>query len=58
MMKSNKTPRTLAECQFEVGYQSAEFEPIQSRVEAFLSVLLACAIGIGFGICYVVWWAA
>jgi len=57
-MKSNKTPRTLAECQFEVGYQSAEFQPIQSRVEAFLSVLLACAIGIGFGICYVVWWAA
>ena len=57
-MKSNTTPRTLADCQFEVGYPTAEISAVESRLEAFLGVLLACAIGIGFGVCYVVWWAA
>lgn len=57
-MKSNTTPRTLADCQFEVGYPTAEIRAVESRFEAFMSVLLACAIGIGFGVCYVVWWAA
>jgi uncharacterized membrane protein YqgA involved in biofilm formation len=56
-MKNLKTPRTLAECSFEVGYQEGQMNSIQSRIDAFLSVLLACAIGIGFGVCYVVWWA-
>lgn len=57
-MKSNKTPRTLSECSFEVGYPTAYVRTPESRFEAFLGVLLACAIGIGFGICYVVWWSA
>jgi len=57
-MKNYQTPRTLAECNFDVGYQQAEIKSVQSRFEAFLSVLLACGIGIGFALCYVFWWAA
>ena len=56
-MKNITTPRTLAECRFDVGYPDARIESTQARLEAFLSVLLACAIGIFFAVCYVVWWS-
>lgn len=56
-MKNITTPRTLAECNFNVGYPDARIEGAQARLEAFLSVLLACAIGIFFAVCYVVWWS-
>ena len=53
-MKNIKTPRTLAECSFPVGYAEVSLE---DRMDKILGVLLACAIGIGFGICLVVWWS-
>lgn len=56
-MKNTKTPRTLADCNFDVGYPTVEMQHVQTRTEAFLSVLLACALGIFFGVCYVVWWS-
>ena len=56
-MKNITTPRTLAECHFDVGYPEIQMKSVQSRLEAFLSVLLACAIGIFFAVCYVVWWS-
>lgn len=56
-MKNYRTPRTLADCTFDVGYPTLEMQRVETRFEAFLGVLLACAIGIGFGICYVVWWS-
>lgn len=33
-------------------------ERVNRRGEAFLDVLLACAIGVGFGLALVKWWAA
>ena len=56
-MKNLKTPRTLAECNFDVGYPTREMDRAETRFEAFMGVVLACGIGIGFGICYVVWWS-
>lgn len=56
-MKNYRTPRTLADCTFDVGYPTLEMQRVETRFEAFLGVLLACAIGIGFAICYVVWWS-
>ena len=57
-MKNITTPRTLSDCNFDVGYPEVQIRSVQSRLEAFLSVLLACAIGIFFAVCYVVWWSA
>ena len=56
-MRNVKTPRTLAECNFDVGYPSVQMQRAQTRFEAFMSVLLACAIGIFFAVCYAAWWS-
>jgi hypothetical protein len=56
-MRNERTPRTLAECNFDVGYPTREMQRVQTRFESFMSVLLACAMGIFFGVCYVMWWS-
>lgn len=45
-MKNYTTPRTLAECEFTCGYQTA-YIPMRERV---LGWILASAIGIGLGL--------
>jgi hypothetical protein len=50
-MRNERTPRTLAECNFDVGYPTREMQRVQTRFESCMSVLLACALGIFFGVC-------
>lgn len=54
-LSHERTPRTLADCEFTVGYPIAYAE---SRSEKVAGVFLACAIGIVFGLSLVAWWAA
>lgn len=49
-----RTPRTLADCDFTVGYPIVQ-QP-ESYWEKIAGVLLACAIGIGFGLALIAWW--
>jgi hypothetical protein len=51
-----QTPRTLADCTFEVGHPEA-----QGREPAFETVggyLLAIAIGVGLACLLVAWWSS
>lgn len=52
-MKNTRTPRTLSDCQFVTGYQSAQPQP--SRLADWL---LATLIGAGLALALVHWWAA
>lgn len=49
-----QTPRTLADCSFEVGYSSAR-EPVHESVAGYL---LALAIGVGMACLLVAWWSS
>ena len=52
-MKNVTTPRTLAECGFVAGYQSAQPRP--SRVADWI---LATVVGIMLAAALVHWWAS
>lgn len=52
-MKNVTTPRTLAQCQFVTGYQSANPKP--SRAADWS---LATVIGICIAVALVHWWAS
>jgi len=45
-MKNYRTPRTIAECNFDTGYPTAYI----SKTDAVLGWCLAGAIGIGLGL--------
>lgn len=47
------TPRTLAECTFDVGYAES-----QNPLEDFYGYCLAFAIGIGMACLLVAWWSS
>ena len=49
-----QTPRTLADCSFDVGY-STQPEPM---IESVAGYLLAIAIGIGMACLLVAWWSS
>lgn len=49
-----QTPRTLADCSFEVGY-STHSEP---TIESVAGYLLAIAIGVGMACLLVAWWSS
>ena len=49
-----QTPRTLADCTFEVGYST---EP-ESMFESVAGILLAIAIGVGMACLLVAWWSS
>lgn len=53
-MSHYQTPRTLADCTFEVGYASSR-EPI---VESVAGYILALAIGVGMACLLVAWWSS
>ena len=48
-----QTPRTLADCTFEVGHPE-----VMSRTESVAGVLLAIAIGVGMACLLVAWWSS
>jgi hypothetical protein len=50
-----QTPRTLADCTFEVGHPEAGSE---SMLETVGGVLLAIAIGVGMACLLVAWWSS
>jgi len=52
-MSHYQTPRTLADCNFDVGY--AEKEPTHEVVAGYL---LAIAIGVGMACLLVAWWSS
>ena len=49
-----QTPRTLAECTFEVGYSTARVP----QYESVAGFLLAIAIGVGMACLLVAWWSS
>ena len=51
------TPRTLAECQFDVGYQIGPIAP-ETQFERMCGYLLAVAIGAGLAAALVAWWSS
>lgn len=47
-----QTPRTLSDCTFTQGYQTAEFQPhIEPTWEVVAGYVLAVAIGVGLAAC-------
>lgn len=58
MNTTRKYPRTMQEAFPRDAQWAYAIEKCDSRVEAFGSVLLACAIGIGLALALVAWWAA
>jgi hypothetical protein len=51
-----QTPRTLADCSFDVGYPQAQGrEPMFESVAGYL---LAVAIGVGMACLLVAWWSS
>ena len=50
-----QTPRTLADCTFEVGNPEAHSEPM---IESIAGYLLAIAIGVGMACLLVAWWSS
>lgn len=55
-MKNVTTPRTLAECNFSVGYQTADVYK-NARTDSALNYILACLIGVFGALALVHWWA-
>ena len=53
-MKNDRTPRTLADSSFDVGYQSAQPRS-HSRPSDWI---LATCIGAGLALWLVTWWAS
>lgn len=47
------TPRTLAECNFDIGYAES-----QSPLENYLAYCLVFAIGTGMACLLVAWWSS
>lgn len=47
-----KTPRTLAECEFNVGYREATMHPIERDKAADLAVAYVLTFAAGFFIAY------
>lgn len=56
-MKNITTPRTLAECSFSVGYQTADVQR-PARTDSVLNYLLAVSIGIFGALALAHWWSA
>jgi hypothetical protein len=51
-----QTPRTLADCTFEVGHPEARgSEPM---LESIAGYILAIAIGVGMACLLVAWWSS
>ena len=50
-----QTPRTLADCTFEVGHPEAHSEPMIERIAGYLLVI---AIGVGMACLLVAWWSS
>lgn len=52
-LSHERTPRTLADCEFTVGYPIVQQE---SRSEKIAGFFLACALGVGFALSLLAWW--
>ena len=55
-MKNVRTPRTLSECSFHVGYPAVEHA--HHKGTDWRSIVLAFGIGIGLAIYLVSWWGS
>jgi hypothetical protein len=55
---TRKFPRTMAEAFPSDARHAYAIERTSRRMESVGSVLLACAIGIGFALALVHWWSA
>ena len=51
-----QTPRTLDECNFQTGYQCANFK--ESTWERVAGYVLAVVIGVGLAALLVAWWSS
>lgn len=51
-----QTPRTLADCSFDVGHASARSR--EPMIESVAGFLLAIAIGVGMACLLVAWWSS
>ena len=51
-----QTPRTLADCTFEVGHPSAQHD--EPMFETVAGYLLAVAIGVGMACLLGAWWSS
>lgn len=58
MNTTRKYPRTLQEAFPHDAKWAYAIEKVDTRVEAFGGVLLACAIGIGLALALVAWWTS